>query len=130
MTFTSFSTPEMAQMEADVLASLTGVCTIQRKGGAEDGTGGPSAAGAAYATVYSNVACRLKYRRRIPEVDLTAVAGQLSEISLMTLKVPMATDLQKNDQVLVAGVAYLVLGTDVARTTRVCLTALVREVGA
>lgn len=130
MTFAPFSATETAQMEADVLASLTGSCTIQRKGSGDDATGAPSVAGAQYMTLYSRVPCRLKYRRRIIEADIAPIAGQLSEVNLATLKVPMATDLKTNDQVIVVGVAYLVLGTDVARTTRVCLTALVKEVGA
>jgi hypothetical protein len=115
-------------MQSDMLASLTKRCNIQRKSGAIV-NGSPSKAGATYTDLYTNVPCRLRTVRRYPQADVVLIGEQVTQVQPLLLIVPLNTDLKAEDQVVIAGNGYLVLGDESIIATRVALTALVRHVG-
>jgi hypothetical protein len=95
-----FSTVDMADFEAEGVASLTDLCTIERvTGQASDSQGGTIDT---WGNQSSNVACRL--RPMGEDGPESVIADRLTGAELWTILLPQGTDVTIRDRVLITSI--------------------------
>ena len=95
MPMTPISSIELASIQADIAATLTLDCTIQRRGAASDAYGSPGVG--AYATTST---CKAGMKQPGATL-LTNYAFLIGSLSTWQINLPMGTDVQRQDRLLI-----------------------------
>lgn len=106
--------------------ALIGRCDIQRRTRTTDGAGGFTAS---YATVYSNVKCRISPVRNDFQQE-RVIAERLGASTSWILSLPVGTDIKLNDRVIIASSNPLEVQAimDVPRSIETVIRTVVLEV--
>lgn len=119
----ALSASELASMQAAIQTQIMDkTCSIQRATASSDGQGHTTQT---YATIASNVACALN---KPSGGWMIAQAAKMTDVSTWALFVPIGTDIQHKDHIVIAGSTYTIQTVFSPETFQLVLSALVTQV--